>query len=119
MIDHVSIRASDFAKSRAFYVATLAPLGYGVIMEFEGAVGLGAQGHPYFWIGAGASGGSVHIAFRTTRASVEDFYAAGLEAGGTDNGGPGLRPHYHPNYYAAFVLDPDGNNIEAVCHDPE
>jgi len=119
MIDHVSIRASDFAKSRAFYAAALAPLGYEVIMEFEGAAGLGAQGHPDLWIGAGESTGPVHIAFRTTREAVIDFYAAALEAGGSDNGGPGLRPDYHPSYYAAFVLDPDGNNIEAVCHEPE
>jgi catechol 2,3-dioxygenase-like lactoylglutathione lyase family enzyme len=119
MIDHVSIRVSDFARSRAFYVAALAPLGYGVIMEFEGGVGLGSQGHPYFWMGAGEPGGPVHIAFRTTRASVDDFHAAALQAGGTDNGGPGLRPQYHTGYYAAFVLDPDGNNIEAVCHEPE
>ena len=119
MIDHVSVRASDFAKSRAFYEAALAPLGYKVVMEYEGAVGMGAAGFPDFWVGSDEPTARVHIAFRGDRASVDAFFAAALAAGGSDNGAPGVRIQYHPNYYAAFVLDPDGNNIEAVCHNPE
>ena len=119
MIDHVTLRVSDYARSRAFYEAALAPLGYEVIMEFEQAVGMGAGGFPDFWIGAGETSRAAHVAFRTDRASVDAFHAAALAAGGRDNGAPGPRPHYHENYYGAFVLDPDGNNIEAVCHEPE
>ena len=119
MIDHVTLRASDFAKSRAFYEAALAPLGYEVIMEFEQAVGMGSGGFPDFWLGAGEPSRKAHLAFRTDRAAVDAFHAAALGAGGEDNGAPGPRPQYHENYYAAFVIDPDGNNIEAVCHEPE
>lgn len=119
MIDHVTLRVSDFATSRTFYLAALAPLGYEVVMDFGEVVGLGAGGFPDFWIGAGESSARVHVAFRTDRGSVDAFHAAALAAGGRDNGPPGLRPHYHENYYGAFVLDPDGNNIEAVCHQPE
>jgi catechol 2,3-dioxygenase-like lactoylglutathione lyase family enzyme len=119
MIDHTSIKASDFAKSRAFYEAALAPLGYKVVMEFEGALGMGTEGFPDFWLGVGGPTEKVHIAFRGNRAAVDAFYAAAMGAGGVDNGAPGLRLSYHPSYYGAFVLDPDGNNIEAVCHEPE
>jgi catechol 2,3-dioxygenase-like lactoylglutathione lyase family enzyme len=128
MIDHVGFPVSDFACSKAFYAAALAPLGYAVIMAFEAGethdghpgAGFGRDGKPSFWIGGGGTpGGHVHVAFAAAdRATVDAFHAAALAAGATDNGGPGLRPHYHPTYYAAFVLDPDGHNIEVVCHAP-
>jgi catechol 2,3-dioxygenase-like lactoylglutathione lyase family enzyme len=126
MIDHTGIAASDFPTSKKFFQAALAPLEYKIVMEltaeqtggFEGA-GFGVPPKPDFWIGKGAAQQPpIHIAFRAAnRAQVDAFYTAALAAGGRDNGGPGLRSHYHPNYYGAFVLDPDGNNIEAVCHD--
>ncbi|HKE94447.1 MAG TPA: VOC family protein [Povalibacter sp.] len=125
MIDHTGLSVSDFAKSRAFYVAALEPLGYRLLMEltaeqtggFQGA-GFGEPPKPDFWIGTGQPNQPpIHVAFRAaSRAIVDAFYRAALAAGGRDNGPPGLRPHYHPNYYGAFVLDPDGHNIEAVCH---
>ena len=128
MLDHVGFPVRDFAASKAFYTAALAPLGYGLVMEVTEAMtgghgahaGFGA-GKPDFWIGSGrAPSGSVHVAFAAgSRAMVRAFHAAALAAGGSDNGAPGLRPEYHPDYYGAFVLDPDGNNIEAVCHAPE
>jgi len=124
-IDHISISTADYATSLAFYEAALAPLGMRVQARFEGAegnvAGLGAD-TPVLWIGDGGklTGGRVHIALSApNRAAVDGFHAAALAAGGKDNGGPGIRAHYHPNYYAAFVFDPDGNNIEAVCHVPE
>jgi catechol 2,3-dioxygenase-like lactoylglutathione lyase family enzyme len=126
-LDHVSISVSDFARARAFYLEALQPLGIGVAMEVEvpgggylGA-GFGRHGKPDFWIGGGgpAASGPIHVAFAADdRASVDAFYAAALAAGGRDNGAPGLRHHYHPDYYGAFVFDPDGNNVEAVCHRP-
>ena len=118
MIDHTGVSVSDIAKSKAFYRAALAPLGYAMIMEFDDAVGFGVPPKPDFWIGKAASGGPpIHVAFRAeTRKEVDAFYKAAMGAGGKDNGAPGLRPHYHANYYGAFVLDPDGHNIEAVCH---
>ncbi len=121
MIDHTGVSASNFAASKAFYAAALAPLGYRIEMELEGAAGFGEPGKPDFWLARGAPQvPPVHVAFRArSRALVDAFYKAAMAAGGRDNGGPGLRPHYHPNYYGAFVLDPDGNNIEAVCHAPE
>lgn len=120
MIDHIGLEVSDVAKSKAFYVQALAPLGYGVILEFGTVVGLGAGGKPDFWITQGDATKQLHVAFASPdRATVNAFHAAALAAGGKDNGAPGLRPHYHPNYYGAFVFDPDGNNIEAVCHTPE
>jgi len=121
MIDHIGIRVKDLAASRKFYEAALKPLGYKVVMEVEGhGVGFGTEGHPAFWISAGESSGPTHVALVSPdRPKVAAFYQAAMAAGGRDNGGPGLRPHYHPNYYAAFVFDPDGNNVEAVCHRPE
>lgn len=128
MIDHTGVIVSDYAKSKAFYLSALAPIGYSIIAEFPAAVtghtdvaGFGEPPKPDFWIGAGSPNTPpIHVAFRVrSRAIVEAFYKAALAAGGRDNGAPGLRPHYHPNYYGAFVLDPDGHNIEAVCHDPE
>ena len=128
MIDHIGIGAGDFEASRRFYLAALAPLGIGMMMEvtpeesggYHG-LGLGRDGKPFFWIGNNGSRGSgIHIAFAaSTRAEVDAFYAAAMAAGGRDNGPPGLRPHYHPGYYGAFVFDPDGINVEAVCHTAE
>src|SRR5215208_1817261 len=117
MLDHVGISVSDFERSRRFYEKALSPLGYELIMEpRHGAAGLGHSGKPDFWIGQGEPGHPLHVAFAADdRATVEAFHKAAVAAGGRDNGGPGLRPEYHPSYYGAFVLDPDGNNIEAVC----
>ncbi|MGZ3280393.1 MAG: VOC family protein [Caulobacteraceae bacterium] len=127
MIDHMGIGASDFDASRRFYDAALAPLDMGVVMEvtpeqsggYHG-VGYGRDGKPVFWVSSGgARGPGIHVAFAArTRAQVDAFHQAGLKSGGRDNGGPGLRPHYHPDYYGAFLLDPDGINVEAVCHAP-
>ena len=118
MLDHVGIPVSDFERSKRFYEEALSPLGYELIMEPRpGAAGLGRSGKPDFWIGQGEPGHPVHVAFAAAdRASVKAFHEAAVAAGGRDNGRPGLRPEYHPSYYGAFVLDPDGNNIEAVCH---
>jgi catechol 2,3-dioxygenase-like lactoylglutathione lyase family enzyme len=124
MIDHVGIPVSDYARAKAFYEKALAPLGYDVLMEVRQeqhdalAAGFGRDGNADFWIGGeGGLAMSVHIAFLAAdRAAVDAFHRAALAAGGRDNGPPGLRPQYHANYYAAFVLDPDGHNIEAVCH---
>jgi catechol 2,3-dioxygenase-like lactoylglutathione lyase family enzyme len=120
VLDHVGIRVSDFEQSKRFYAEALSPLGYELLMEPSvSAAGLGWQGKPDFWIGQGDSGQPVHIAFAASdRASVDAFHEEALAAGGRNNGGPGLRPEYHQSYYAAFVFDPDGNNIEAVCHEP-
>jgi catechol 2,3-dioxygenase-like lactoylglutathione lyase family enzyme len=127
MIDHIGIGASDFAASRRFYDAALEALDLGAVMEvtpeqtggYHG-VGYGKDGRPFFWLGNdGPRGSGIHVAFAaSSRSQVDAFHAAALRAGGKDNGAPGLRPHYHPNYYGAFVLDPDGINVEAVCHAP-
>lgn len=120
MIDHVIIGVEDVDASRAFYEHALAPLGIGVVMAMPRGAGFGLEGKPVFWIADRERAGPVHVAFTSPdRATVDAFHAAALAAGGRDHGAPGLRPHYHPTYYAAFVLDPDGNNIEAVCHAPE
>jgi catechol 2,3-dioxygenase-like lactoylglutathione lyase family enzyme len=119
MIDHMGIPVSDVARSRAFYEAALGPLGMSVQMEVEGgaAMGFGVPGEKIFWIGGGEVGDGIHVAFRAERRDqVDAFHAAALKAGGRDNGAPGPRPNYGPNYYAAFVYDPDGANIEAVCY---
>lgn len=129
MIDHMGLSVADFQRSRAFYDAVMPALGAGCVMSvtlaetggtYEGA-GYGRDGKPSFWIGMGGSlQGRLHVAFTAeSRAMVDAFYAAAMKAGATDNGAPGIRAHYHPNYYGAFVLDPDGHNIEAVCHRPE
>ena len=127
-IDHSSLSVSNFAKAKAFYGAALAPLGITVLMEFAKAVtgnadvaGLGSNGKPFFWLAdAGKTSPRIHLAFvADSRAQVDAFYTAAIAAGGKDNGAPGLRPMYHPNYYGAFVLDADGHNIEAVCHAAE
>ncbi|MGD9694081.1 MAG: VOC family protein [Thermoleophilia bacterium] len=120
MIDHIVIDVADVAASRAFYAGALAPLGIAEIAEFGGVVGFGTDRAPEFWLRPGASPTPVHVAFRAAdRAAVDAFHAAALAAGGTDNGGPGVRAHYHPAYYGAFVLDRDGHNVEAVCHAPQ
>jgi catechol 2,3-dioxygenase-like lactoylglutathione lyase family enzyme len=119
VLDHISIGASDLALSRAFYEQALAPLDYEVLLEFPGEVGFGVAGKPDFWLREELPGQPLHIAFRAPdRTVVDAFHAAALAAGGQDNGGPGVREHYHPTYYGAYVLDPDGHNVEAVCHDP-
>ena len=128
MIDHIGFSVSDYERAKAFYQAALAPLDYGLIMEVPAEVtghaqtaGFGANGKPDFWIGGeGAMNKPVHIAITAKdRATVDAFYKTAMAAGGRDNGAPGIRAHYHPTYYGAFVLDPDGHNIEAVCHTPE
>ena len=119
MIDHTGFGVTDLPRSIAFYTKALAPLGIELVMKFqEVAAGFGSGGKPEFWIAGGKTPtDKIHIAFRAKgRAEVKAFYEAALAAGGTDNGPPGLRPHYHENYYGAFVLDPDGHNVEAVCH---
>ena len=125
MIDHIGMPVRDLASATEFYLEALAPLGIAIVMQVSAeqtgqgaAVGFGANGKPFFWIGEGERlGGHVHVAFAApSREAVDAFYRAGLAAGGKDNGPPGLRPHYHANYYAAFVLDAEGNNVEAVCH---
>ncbi len=116
MIDHIGIKVADYPRSKAFYETVLPALGYRLIMEGLSGAGFGKAGIP-FWIKEGIPTPGVHIAFQSPdRASVDAFHAAALKAGARDNGAPGLRPHYHGNYYGAFVLDPDGYNIEAVCH---
>ncbi len=129
MLDHIGFGVSDFVTSKAFYERTLAPLGYGLIMEVTPEMtgtdarhaGFGVNDKPSFWIGNGEmTHGSLHVALlATSRAQVDAFHVAAISAGGRDNGAPGLRTLYHPNYYGAFVLDPDGHNIEAVCHASE
>jgi catechol 2,3-dioxygenase-like lactoylglutathione lyase family enzyme len=121
IIDHIGLNISDAAKSRAFYSACLAPLGIRSVMEFEDWSGFGRDNKPEFWFGPGEEANKpMHIAFSAdSRAKVDEFYKAAIAAGGKDNGAPGIREEYHPNYYGAFVFDPDGHNIEAVCHKPE
>lgn len=128
MLDHIGFSVADLSLSKAFYERSLAPLGYGLVMEVTAEqsggsahAGFGPAGRPVFWIGdhGPKPSGRLHIAFAAVdRRAVDAFHAAALAAGGVDNGAPGLRSHYHPNYYGAFVLDPDGHNVEAVCHLP-
>lgn len=127
MIDHLGLAVVDLARSRAFFWAALAPLSIRELVEEPASVpggiahvGFGVAERAFFWINSGPAGGQTHLAFAAeSRAQVDAFHAAALGAGGRDNGAPGLRPRYDPNYYGAFVLDPDGNNIEAVCRRPE
>jgi catechol 2,3-dioxygenase-like lactoylglutathione lyase family enzyme len=126
ILDHIGIGVSDYDRSKAFYLTALKPLDVVLIKESRQqdgvnvACGLGKDGKPDFWLGSeGKTTPPMHVAFRAeTRAAVDAFYKNATAAGARDNGPPGLRAHYHPNYYAAFVLDPDGHNIEAVCHKP-
>ena len=120
MIDHISIRVADYERSKRFYVLSLAPLGYSLMMENSSGAGFGTRFIPDFWIKQGEPSLTVHVAFASPdRVTVDAFYQAAIAAGATDNGPPGLRPQYHPSYYGAFVRDPDGYNIEAVCHKAE
>ena len=123
MLDHVGFGVSDYARSKEFYEQALSPLGLEVLMEpMDEVCGFGSQEDqkPFFWLtGNRDTVTSLHVAFEVdNREKVDAFHQAALAAGGTDNGGPGVREIYHPNYYGAFVLDPDGNNAEAVCHLP-
>jgi catechol 2,3-dioxygenase-like lactoylglutathione lyase family enzyme len=118
MIDHIGLKVADLEKSRDFYASALAPLGYTLLMEHEiSGVGFGRDGKPNFWLKAGTPSGPIHLAFGCDKNSVVDaFHKAAILAGSKDNGSPGPRAEYHPTYYGAFVLDPDGNNVEVVCH---
>ena len=127
VVDHSELQVGDYSRALRFYRQALAPLGISIVMQvtkeetgsYEGA-GFGRDGKPSFWIGAGQRMvPRLHVAFiAETRAAVDRFFEAALAAGGVDNGAPGIRAHYHPNYYGAFVLDPEDHNIEAVCHAP-
>lgn len=123
MLDHIGIEVGDLGRSREFYEKALQPIGIGLMMEFDGALGFGKETEhgpkPFFWIYARGRPpvSGAHVAFGVSDTDqVDAFHAAALAAGGTDNGAPGLRPIYHPGYYGAFILDPDNNNVEAVCH---
>jgi catechol 2,3-dioxygenase-like lactoylglutathione lyase family enzyme len=135
MIDHIGICPADLERSRHFYNSALGALGIRQVMEITPdqsggyhGIGYGDESKPVFWLSTNpryaidqnTRRDGMHLAFKAeSRAAVDAFYAAALENGGHDNGGPGIRPHYHPAYYAAFVIDPDGINVEAVCHKPE
>ena len=136
MLDHISIRVADYERSKNFYQMVLAPLGYKLAMETTSGAGFSRGFIPNFWIKqgeptsfsvpaqssllAGCGGTALHVAFASDdRKTVDAFYHAALDAGARDNGAPGLRTEYYPHYYGAFVLDPDGYNIEAVCHKAE
>jgi catechol 2,3-dioxygenase-like lactoylglutathione lyase family enzyme len=120
VLDHVGINVSDYARSREFYELALEPLGFSLLMEPAPTTGgFGREGKPWFWISAERepTTENVHVCFTAPdRATVDAFHRAGLAAGGTDNGPPGIRELYHPTYYGAYILDPDGNNVEAACH---
>ena len=127
MLDHIGLGVADYAASKAFYAKALEPLGIALVMEVlpeetgghGPAAGFGSNGKPYFWFGPATNTGAMHLCFTAdTRAQVDAFYAAALAAGAKDNGAPGLRPHYHENYYGAFVIDLNGVNLETVCHKP-
>jgi catechol 2,3-dioxygenase-like lactoylglutathione lyase family enzyme len=121
VIDHIGLSVSNYERSKEFYSKALAPLEIELIMEFENVAGFGKDGKPEFWFGVqGAPLQPMHVAFAAeNRQQVREFYEAAIAAGGKDNGPPGIRAIYHPNYYGAFVVDPDGHNIEAVCHHTE
>jgi catechol 2,3-dioxygenase-like lactoylglutathione lyase family enzyme len=120
MIDHLTLTVRDVDRSIAFYNQALMPLGYGVTMRFENFVGLGTPKKPFFWLKSGPTPTQpMHLAFvAPSREAVDAFHVAALAAGAHDDGPPGLRPHYHDHYYGAFVIDPDGHPVEAVCHAP-
>lgn len=121
MFDHIGLGVSDLEASKTFYLRALAPLGVAVVMEGSYGAGLGRKDKPSFWLHqATEKPAPLHLAFAAgDRRQVDEFHRAALAAGGMDNGPPGLRPHYHPSYYAAFVIGPDGHNVEAVCHRPD
>jgi catechol 2,3-dioxygenase-like lactoylglutathione lyase family enzyme len=118
MFDHLGLGVSDYAASKSFFLEALAPLGVELVMEGPYGLGIGQNGKPSLWLHDDKTKPApLHLAFTAdTRAQVDAFYRAALAAGGRDNGAPGLRPHYHANYYGAFVIGPDGHNVEAVCH---
>jgi len=118
IIDHIGIAITDYEKSKQFYLSVLATLGIGLVVEVQGWAGFGKEGKAEFWFGPDeVNQQPMHIAFAAdNRQQVDDFYQAAIAAGATDNGEPGVREIYHPHYYGAFVIDPDGHNIEAVCH---
>lgn len=120
MFDHVGFGVRDYEASKKFFLQALAPLGVKVVMEGQYGLGVGSDGKPSLWLTQTSdTPAPLHLAFTAdTRAKVDAFYEAALQAGGKDNGAPGLRPHYHANYYGAFVIGPDGHNVEAVCHKP-
>jgi catechol 2,3-dioxygenase-like lactoylglutathione lyase family enzyme len=126
-LDHIGINASDYGRSKAFYEKALAPLGITLVMEYGKAAGFGRDRKPDFWVGEGTTRFQkpeqldpitpIHVCFAArSRAEVDAFHTAALAAGGKDNGAPGIRKEYHPNYYGAFVIDPDGHNVEAAIH---
>jgi catechol 2,3-dioxygenase-like lactoylglutathione lyase family enzyme len=121
IIDHIGLTVSDYEKSKRFFKSALAPLGIELVMEIEQFAGFGRNNKPEFWFGAeGEIQRPMHVAFiAVDRQQVKAFYAAAIAAGGKDNGPPGIREIYHPNYFGAFVIGPDGHNIEAVCHEAE
>lgn len=121
MFDHIGLGVSNYAASKAFFLAALESLGAGIVMEGEHGLGIGPKGKPSLWLfETPEKPAPLHLAFTAAnRQQVREFYRAALAAGAKDNGAPGLRPHYHPNYYGAFVIGPDGHNVEAVCHRPE
>ncbi len=121
MFDHIGLGVSNYAESKAFFLKALQPLGVGIVMEGEHGLGIGPKGRPALWLfETSEKPAPLHLAFTAnSHKQVQEFHAAALAAGGKDNGAPGLRPHYHPNYYGAFVIGPDGHNVEAVCHRPE
>lgn len=121
IIDHIGLTIKDYAASVGFYTKALAPLGIEKVMEYGTWAGFGRDGKPEFWFGTGDQAqNSMHIAFSAdNRAQVDDFYRAAIAAGAKDNGKPGIREEYHPNYYGAFVIDVNGHNLEAVCHKPQ
>ena len=120
IIDHMGMGVRDIATAREFFVKALKPLGIAIVMEVPNGIGMGRDGMPAFWLSeVSEARGQLHVAFAAeNREQVRQFYTAAIDAGATDNGPPGIREHYHPDYYAAFVLGPDGHNIEAVCHRP-
>ena len=121
ILDHIGFNVSNFSTSKAFFLQALKPLNIRLVSEGEGWAMLGREGKPQFWFGSfGSSPGPIHVAFAAaSREQVRQFHVAALAAGGKDNGAPGIREHYHSNYYGAFIIGPDGHNIEAVCHAPE
>lgn len=120
ILDHLTLPVADFEASKRFYQQALAPLGIGVVVEIDGVAGFGREGKGELWLSGGQAHPPLHIAFAArTRAEVDAFHAAALSAGARSNGAPGLRPIYHENYYGAFVIAPEGHNIEAVCHAPQ
>ena len=122
MLDHITLAVRDYEKAKKFFTAALKPLGYEIAMDFKGTCGLGVAGKPDFWITAADANrpvAAMHVAFTApNRKAVDAFYQAAISAGAKDNGAPGVRADYHPNYYGAFVIDDDGHNVEAVCHKP-